>query len=70
MNTWTIRETANGYAIEHRDGETVWPTTMKATKREAAARLLQLMGIGPVRPQMTPERVGIGFVETTPEAEG
>ncbi len=64
MTVWTIREIPAGYAVEEMHDESSFPTNVYPTKRAAAARLLQLMGLGPVRPQMHPERVCIGFVET------
>lgn len=52
--SWTIDEGSNPLAGEG------WPTVRKPTARQAVARLLQLLDMGPVAPQTTPERVCIG----------
>jgi hypothetical protein len=47
-------------------GAGVGPTSSYPTLRLAAARLLQLLGTGPVAPQTWPEDVCIGEVTMTP----
>jgi hypothetical protein len=42
----------------------VWPQVKKTTPRQVVARLMQLLEIGPVAPQITPEEVCIGEVFT------
>jgi hypothetical protein len=62
-NTVMIVETADGYAVHQWTPDSVFPAITYPTKRLAAARTLQLLGLGPVGPQTHPERVCIGFVE-------
>lgn len=57
-----IVETQNGYEIHQHTEDSVFPKSDYATKREAASRVLQLLGIGPVAPQTWPERACIGEV--------
>lgn len=49
--SWTIDESTS-------DGS-VYPQTMKNSARDAAARLLQLMDVGPVAPQTIAERIAV-----------
>lgn len=42
----------------------IWPTITKPTARAVVARLMQLLEIGPVAPQIEPEQVCIGEVFT------
>ena len=61
MRKFVLTEREDGsWSIEESDGSSVWPTTTKKTKREMAARLLQLLDLGPVAPQTEPERVCVG----------
>jgi hypothetical protein len=60
---WIITEVPEGYSIDVHTADGVAPQTIKATKHAAAARLLQLLRVGPVIPQAFPEEVCIGRVE-------
>jgi len=42
------------------DGENIYPVTVKKNAREMIARLMQLLDVGPVAPQIGPERVELG----------
>ena len=58
----SLSEYADGtWMIEETTANSVFPKTHKATAKEAAARLLQLMGLGPTAPQGHPEPKGISF---------
>jgi hypothetical protein len=48
--TWCIQE----YSIQ-----SAYPQTMKPNAREMIARLMQLVDVGPVAPQIEPEKVGL-----------
>jgi hypothetical protein len=61
---WMIVETPEGYEVHQHSAASVWPPTTYPTKRLAAARLLQLLGIGPVAPQTHPESVCVGYVRS------
>jgi hypothetical protein len=61
---WIIAECAEGYEVHEWSATGVAPPTSYPTKRLAAARVLQLLGIGPVAPQDHPESICVGFVET------
>lgn len=61
---WIILETAAGYEVHVHTVDGVAPPSCYPNKRLAVARLMQLLGTGPVRPQMHPERVCIGSIET------
>jgi len=58
-----LTETADGWTVSERRGESVYPQTSYPTARLAVARILQLLDLGPVGPQKHPERICIGFVE-------
>lgn len=63
-NRWIVMENDDGYYEVHvhtEDG--VAPPSVYPSKRLAVARLMQLLGVGPVAPQMTPEAVEVGNVE-------
>jgi len=62
MNRYVIERRDDGTfsLIESDDQGNVWPMTVKRSAREVVARLSQLLGIGPVAPQMTPETVLLG----------
>jgi hypothetical protein len=66
---WIITETQEGYTVDVHSADGVAPQTLKATRYAAAARLLQLLKLGPVAPQIGPESVCIGFIasEASPE---
>lgn len=63
---WFIEEVGGEFVVQqwHGDrwkhGAGVAPSSSYPTLRKAAARLLQLMGTGPVAPQTWPESVCIG----------
>ncbi len=64
---WIIVEEGDGtYSIHEHSTDGVAPPTIKTNKREVAARLLQLLGIGPVAPQDYPESICIGEVTYKP----
>jgi hypothetical protein len=64
MTRYTITHHDDGHfsLVQADDSGNVWPTTEKATARQIVARLSQLLEIGPVAPQTTPEEVCIGQV--------
>lgn len=55
------------YGPTWKNGAGVGPASTYPTLRKAAARLLQLLGTGPVAPQTWPERVCIGSVNMEPD---
>lgn len=71
MNRYTITQHDDGrFTLEQSDDRgNVWPETKKPTARAIVARLSQLLGIGPVAPQTTPEEVCIGEITYTSESE-
>lgn len=46
--TWAIRQFKDG---------SIWPATYKDTSKLMIARLLQILDLGPVAPQLYPEQV-------------
>jgi hypothetical protein len=61
---WIVVEEADGtYSIHEHMTDGVAPPCVKPNKREVAARLLQLLQIGPVAPQDWPEEVCVGEIE-------
>lgn len=60
----TVTDTGAGFVIDEETPDSVMPQTHKATAREAIARVMQLLQVGPVAPQTWPEEVCIGFIET------
>lgn len=66
MNRYTITQHDDGHfsLVQDDDRGNVWPTTEKPTARQIVARLSQLLGIGPVAPQTTPEEVCIREIIT------
>lgn len=67
---WLITQHDDGhFTLEQSDDRgNVWPPTEKATARLIVARLSQLLEIGPVAPQTTPESVCIGQVFIEPDS--
>ena len=63
---WIILETAEGWEVHFHTIDGVAPPSSYPTKRLAAARVLQLLGIGPVAPQDHPEDVCVGYVAKEP----
>jgi hypothetical protein len=65
---WIVAETEEGFEVHEWSVDGVAPWAEKATKEEAAARLIQLMGIKhAIIPQAYPERVCIGSIVTKDE---
>jgi hypothetical protein len=60
---WIILETAEGYEVHVHTVDGVAPPSSYPNKRLAVARLMQLLGTGPVRPQTHPEVACIGHLE-------
>ena len=61
---WAIVEEADGWVVHQHSPSGVSPSTHYPTKREAIARLMQLLATGPIAPQMHPETACIGNIET------
>jgi len=60
---WMIAEDLDGFSVHDHTIDGVAPPSTYPTREQAAARLLQLLGIKePVTPQNWPERVCIGSV--------
>ena len=66
---WIIMEKGSGFEVHYHDSESVYPSSIYPTKRLAAARLLQLLGCGPVAPQTTPETAMIGNLFLEPAGD-
>ena len=60
---WCVVEEADGYYVHSHAPDGVSPSSRYGTKREAVARLMQLLHIGPVAPQTHPEKAVISTVE-------
>ena len=60
---WAIVEEANGYIVHSHAPDGVSPSSRHGTKREAAARVMQLLHVGPVAPQTHPETAVISNVQ-------
>lgn len=58
-----IEERADGWVVHQHTADSVFPPVLYPNKRLAAARVLQLLHIGPVAPQSHPESVCIETVE-------
>lgn len=65
---WIIVEEADGYSMHEWSIDGVAPPSAYPTKRQVAARLLQLFHIGPVAPQTWPESVCIGSISIEEES--
>lgn len=65
-NRYSLTEQDDGsWLIEQESGTgSTWPAITKPSKRAAIARLLQLVDVGPVAPQIEPESVCIGSIHT------
>lgn len=59
MKKYILTEIDGKWTIEEMIIESVYPTTVKDSAREMIARLMQLVGIGPVAPQIEPENIKI-----------
>lgn len=68
LEVWAIIEFADGWGVYWHNAQSVGPTVRYPTKRLAAARILQLLGIGPVAPQDHPESICIGEITPDPGA--
>lgn len=65
---WAIIDLPNGrFGVYWQSAGGVGPTTEYNTKRQAVARLLQLIGTGPVAPQTWPEEICVGYVDMAGE---
>ena len=63
LSRWILVEELDGtFSVHYHDLTGVAPPSTYPDKRKAAARLLQLLGIGPVAPQHWPEDVCIGTI--------
>lgn len=61
---WAIIDLPNGmYGVYSHNDQSVGPVIEYNTRRQAAARLLQLMELGPVAPQTWPESICVGHAE-------
>lgn len=73
---WMIEECGASFIVhqwtgeEWINGEGVAPSSEYPTLRKAAARLLQLLHIGPVAPQTWPEEACLGEVTPAPNHAG
>lgn len=64
-NVWIIEERGADFIVHSWNGENgagVGPPSSYPTLRKAAARLMQLLHVGPVAPQTWPEAVCIGTI--------
>lgn len=55
LHRYLIIEFADGWALREFTHDSVMPPVLYPTKRRLIARLMQLMGTGPVAPQTWPE---------------
>ncbi len=70
-NVWAIIDLPDGtFGVYSQSAGGAGPVTGYNTKRQAAARLLQLMETGPVAPQTWPESIEVGYVRTRDENGG
>lgn len=64
---WIIVEEGDGtYSVHEHMTDGVAPPVTKPNKRDAAARLLQCMQLGPVAPQDYPESICVGEIGYAP----
>ena len=64
---WIIVDDEDGtFSIHEHTADSVCPPITKPNKRDAAARLLQCMELGPVAPQDYPERICVGEITNKP----
>ena len=60
---WAIVDLPNGkFGVYWHSAESVGPLSEYNTKRQAAARLLQMLQCGPVAPQTWPEAICVGTI--------
>lgn len=57
----TILEQDNVWYVGMVDGEDVYPTTSYQSAKQAAARALQLLDLGPTAPQIGPEEIVVNY---------
>lgn len=71
MKQYLITQLSDGSFVldESDDSGNSWPQTKKTTARQVVARLMQLLEIGPVAPQIHPEEVCIGEVTIKQDPE-
>ena len=62
MKKFILTEIDGVWTIEQIICESIYPTTKKQDDRAMIARLMQLIGVGPVAPQTEPEKVGINGI--------
>lgn len=62
--TLMIVEIDGKFEVHDHTPDGIGPPSVHQSKRAAAARVLQLLKIGPVSPQTWPETVCIGSIET------
>lgn len=61
---WIIVEEVDGtFTIHEHKRDSVFCPTPKKTAREVAARMLQLLNVGPTAPQDWPEEIFVGEIE-------
>ena len=71
---WIIEERGADFIVHSWDGSDgpfgagVGPASTYPTLRKAAARLMQLLHVGPVAPQTWPEEVCIGSIAAAPQS--
>lgn len=64
---WAIVDLPDGtFGVYQQTARSVFPMIGYPSKRAAASRLLQLLGIGPVAPQTQAESVCIQSIESAP----
>jgi hypothetical protein len=64
---WTIVDEGDGtFSVHEHTSDSICPPITKPNKRDAAARLLQCMGLGPVAPQDYPEEICVGEITNKP----
>ena len=64
---WILVEEGDGtYSVHEHMTDGVAPPITKPNKRDAAARLLQCLGVGPVAPQDYPEEICVGEITNKP----
>lgn len=57
-----LTECGDNWAVAMSDRDAIYPTTSHKSKRLAVSRILQLLDIGPVAPQIHTEEICIGEI--------
>lgn len=60
----SVEQISDMWVVSQSCGDSVWPNSSYPTARLAAARILQLLNLGPVAPQTHPEKC---FIDLTPD---